>query len=90
MDQIEILINIRMVDIQDAFPDLDDVAGQAAEAAGQAGGALAGWGRAEANEAEAFGLPKAGSEQEFASQPGWGVKTRQEGCDKKGFQSGGF
>jgi hypothetical protein len=90
MDQIETLINVCMVDIKNALPDLDDVAGQAAEAAGEAGGAFIGWGRAEANKAEAFGLPKAGSEQEFASQPGWGVETRQEGCDKKGFQSGGF
>jgi hypothetical protein len=79
VDKVKILIHLCIVDIQNALPDLENVTGQTAETAQQAGGASIGWGRTEANEAKAFGLSEAGSEQEFASQSGWGVKTGEQG-----------
>jgi hypothetical protein len=41
------------------------------------GWSFVGGGWPEANKAEAFGLWKAGSEQELASRSGWGVETSQ-------------
>jgi hypothetical protein len=90
VDKVEILINVCIVDVKNALPELEDVTREATEALGQAGGASIGWGRAETNKAEASWFSKAGSEQEFAAQSGWGVETGEEGCYKEGFQSGGF
>jgi hypothetical protein len=68
VDKIEIVVDVGIVDIKNALSDLEDVAGKAAEALDQPGRAFIGWGRAETNKAKASGFPKAGSEQEFASQ----------------------
>jgi hypothetical protein len=92
MHRIEVFVCIDAVDIEDPLSDLEDVAGQATEAMDEPGGAAVGWRRPEADEAKSPRLLEAGREQQAAAWPGVaaGIKTRKEGCHKKGFQSGGF
>jgi len=89
---IEVLVGIDAVDKQDPLPDLEHVAGQAAQALDEPCGAAVGWRRPEAHEAKPLRFSEAGGDQQSAARPGRaaGIETRKEGRHKNGLQSDGF